>query len=84
MEKKPKPPKGKHDYWKTLIDLLETKGKIAEVHLILIKPIKPPQPVPGHPDEKYNYKAYVHGKGSEYYGTFKHRESCHWDPEPGS
>ena len=76
-------PKGPHDHWKSLfrrLDQLPRPRQFKEVQMIVIRPIKPPEPVPGHPGQFYNMKAYVFGKGSERFEILRHRTQCVWDP----
>lgn len=82
MKETPRLTRGPHDHWKSLIKGLEKTKKIKEVELILIRPIRPPKPVPGDPRNFYDKRAYVYGKGSDFYGTFKHLTNCVWEPEP--
>jgi hypothetical protein len=79
MRAKPKQAKERHAHWKSLIGTLEKRPKIAEVYLILIRPIEPPEPARRHPGLSYDRIAYVHGKGSEYSGEFKHLTNCTWE-----
>jgi hypothetical protein len=79
MKPRKKLAKGRHDHWKSLIDKLEKTRGIEEVDLILIKPLKSREKSKRHPGLYYDRIAYVYGKGSDYFGKFKHLNDCTWE-----
>jgi hypothetical protein len=79
MKPRKKPARGSHRHWKSLIDKLEKMPQIKEVDAILMKPIRPREKSKRHPGLYYDRIAYVYGKGSDYFGKFKHLNDCTWE-----
>jgi hypothetical protein len=85
MKAKPKPLGNRHAHWRSLIGALDKHPEIAKargVYMILIEPIRLKKRVPGKGLKTYNYRALVHGKGSDRFGKYIHQTDCHWTPEP--